>query len=486
MRYLAQRTGTWEWLHTDLPLTVSEGPEWALDTYGVLDATVEPEQGLAVAEDGRLLFEEWGTLIHVETGESADRRRWSGIVAESRLRGAAWELRIVEFPGYLANYPLETLIRGVRADPADLFRQVWQDVQGWPHSWIGVTVHGSTPVRIGSDSDDKVAQARATMDARKTTLDNLSKTKNAATTALQDEAATLADEVAQARVQVTAAQAAVNALTEAGAPAGQIATARATVVSRQSLLQAALTAYTNEVNAGKAAARTARTNVDAARTAYQQAQDAYRAAQDQAKADGGAYEIRAEDLVEAKKAVSDLCRASGMEWTTRTRFTDGPPEFEIHVHYPRAGGRRDDLVFEQGINVISELDLATDGDEYANAGIGVGAGEGNAAVRRSISTSSPRLRRPVVVEDKALRTPSAMDAALRYELRRRSGEPYVSSIEVIDHPNAPLFSWQVGDFITVKGHTPHYGEHRGLYRIISWRLKGEHKAVLDLAPASRY
>ena len=483
MRYLAQRYGTWEWLDLELPLD-TDGPEWALNTYGVMYATVAPELGLQKAEDGRPVLEEWGTLIHVETGEGAASRRWTGIVVRSELQGKEWVVTIHEFPGYLQGTPIETLIRGVNADPANLIRQIWQDVQSMPNSWLGVTVHGSTPVRIGTNSDDLLAVARATMDARRETVDSLNKTKNTATKDLQDMTATLADEVAQARSQVTAAQAHVNTLIQSGAPSSEIESARLTVVSRQATLQAAQTAYNNETNAKKNALRNAKKDKDEAQKAYDQAREAYDKAKEKAQEDGGAHEIRPEDAPDALNSVTDLCDLTGVEWTTDTRHSYDVPDLRVNIHYPHAGGRRDDLVFEQGVNIISELHLTRDGEEYANAGLGIGAGEGNKAIRSSIASTSPRMRRVAVVEDRSLKKVNDLSAAVRKDLKKRSGEPYVKEIEVIDHELAPMFSWNVGDHILIQGDVPHYGKYSELHRIISWQMLGEHRAILRLQLSS--
>lgn len=485
MQYLAQRYGTWEWLDLELPLD-TDGPEWALSTYGVMYATVAPELGLQKAEDGRSVLEEWGTLIHAETGEGASSRRWTGIVVRSELQGKEWVLTIYEFPGYLTGTPIETLIRGVNADPANLMRQVWQDIQAMPNAWLGVSVQGSTSVRIGTSSDDLLATARATMDGRKQTLDSLNKTKNSATSDLQDMTATLSDEVAQARAQVTAGQQAVNTLIAAGAPSSQVESARLAVVSRQATLQAALTAYNNETNAKKNALRNAKTNRDAAQKAYDQAREAYDRAKDRAQEDGGAYELRPEDVPDALTSLTDLSERTGIEWTTETRHSYDVPDLRVHVHYPFAGSRRVDLVFEQGVNIISELHLVRDGEDYANAAVGVGAGEGSKAIRNSIASTSPRMRRVAVVEDRSLKKSADLTAAMRKDLRKRSGEPYVHEIEVIDHPLAPMFSWNVGDHILIQGDVPHYGRYSELHRIVSWQMLGSQRAALRLQLSSSF
>ena len=479
MRYSAQRYGTWEWLDLDLPLD-TEGPEWVLSSYGIMYGVVSPDLGLMAAGDGRPVLEEWGTIIHAETGEGETSRRWTGIVVRSELQGKEWSVTVFEWPGYLNGTPIETLIRGVNSDPAELFRQVWQDVQAMPNSWLNVEVVGSTPVLIGTDSDDKVAIARSFMDGCKETLDNLSSDKNTKTEELQDVTTTLADELAQARKQVTDAQAAVNQLIATGATSAQISAARDVVVSRQQTLTTVQSTYNSETNARKQALALAKSDRDSARVAYDEARDAYDAAREVAREDGGAYEIRPEDTPDAMSSINALCEAADIEWTTQTNYSVDVPDLKINIHHPEAGTRRDDLIFEQGVNIISELRLVRDGEDYANAANGVGAGEGDKAIRGTIASTSDRMRRVTVVEDKSIKTTDQLLSRMRSELDNKTGEPYVAEIEVVDHPLAPMFSWNLGDRITITGDVPHYGRYSKLHRIISWQMVNDHKALIRL------
>ncbi|MEJ6490697.1 hypothetical protein PQI23_13305, partial [Leucobacter sp. USCH14] len=106
-RYALQRYGSWEWLDYDAFLVTSDGPEWARNAYGIMRATVPaPAAHRVTAEDGRDLFEEWGTFVHYEIDSPGlKRREWTGIVAEATLGANGWDLVIVEHPGYLKDTP---------------------------------------------------------------------------------------------------------------------------------------------------------------------------------------------------------------------------------------------------------------------------------------------------------------------------------------------------------------------------------------------
>src|SRR5690606_10460578 len=126
----------------------------------------------------------------------------------------------------------------------------------------------------------------------------------------------------------------------------QIYTARGVVAARQATYNATLTAYNSEIAAGRAALANARADRESAQAAYDAAKKAYDALKERRKNEGGAYEVRGEDLIDTYKALQDIATGAGLEWSTRTSYRDGAPDVGIVVHYPRAGRRRDDLVFD--------------------------------------------------------------------------------------------------------------------------------------------
>ena len=479
MRYSAQRYGTWEWLDLEVPFD-TDGPEWALSTYGIMYATVAPELGLQKAADGRPVLEEWGTLIHAESGEGSLSRRWTGIVVRSELQGKNWEVTIREFPGYLDGMPIETTIWGVKADPAALFRKIWTDVQKVPNANLNVTVNGSTPLRVGTDSDDKAAAAKKLADADKKVVDARNKTKKAAMDDQQALSKAHSKVTDAHRKGITAAQNEVNRLTKAGASKQAIANARAVVTSRQAALTAIQAQQKPLMDAKKKVTEAATKAKDTADKAYEKTKEAYDKAKEKAQEDGGAYKFLAEDTPDAADSIATLCKDTELEWTTQTKYSNGAPNLHINVAHPTVGARRDDLVFEQGVNIISELRLVRDGEDYANASIGVGAGEGDKSIRASIGSTSKRMRRVTVFEDRKLKKQSQLLASMRKDLKKRTGDLYVPEIEVVGHELAPMFSWNVGDHITISGNVPHYGYYSKLHRIISWQMVGDTKAVLRL------
>ncbi len=483
MRYAVQRFGTWRWLDYDFPLVTQDGAEWALSAYGIMSATVpSPAAHRALADDGRPMFEEWGTFVHLEIDTPGlIRRKWTGIVAEATLGAAGWDLTIIEAIGYLKGTPFEGLIRGVRDDPAVLAGQLLNDIQSWPNAWFGCTVEGSTPVRLGSDLDDRIATARAIMDARRRTLDTFSKTKSKVTSDLQNLDSTLADDVAQARALVTQAQSLVTSLISTNVPSEQVEQARQTLAQRKAEYQQALAGYNAEIAAGRAALANARKTKDEAQKAYDAAKKTYDALKEQQQDGAGAYTIDGDDLPDAYTALQDLCRTAGVEWSTVTRYSQGAPDLAIKVHYPRAGGRRNDLVFDTAVNIVGALEL--DRLDYYNAAAGIGAGEGSNAIRESMSVPASRMRRTAKVDDRSAKTSAQMRALMRRVLTESTGGLFPAEIDVRDHPNCRIGSWNVGDMIQISGVTTIGTRWSGLARIESWSWPSQNRARIRLAPA---
>lgn len=126
----------------------------------------------------------------------------------------------------------------------------------------------------------------------------------------------------------------------------------------------------------------------------------------------------------------------------------------LHMEYPKIGARREDLRFVMGENVsmVPPIDYA--GDEFANAVVYLGAGEGRTMIRGETTREDDnRLRRVAVVQDKAVRSKAEAVNRSRNELALRSGEFSVTDIVVRDHPHAVIGSWAPGDEILIEAET---------------------------------
>lgn len=130
----------------------------------------------------------------------------------------------------------------------------------------------------------------------------------------------------------------------------------------------------------------------------------------------------------------------------------------IELGYPRLGEMREDLRFVYGENVTAPLSIGFEGDDYASEVIVLGAGEGRRIVRQRARVNEPRgLRRVAVVEAKDITSGARAYSAALKELALRFGDADIATVTVRDHPNAPVWSIQPGDFILVQNYGGGWG-----------------------------
>lgn len=353
--FIAQRAVTAEFLHWDLPIEI-DALEWELSGPGSFSGTVAPDVGALRGDDGRLLLEEWGTLLYAESGGQI---RWGGVLIQSSFSGESWKIEAAGF----STYPHAVTYRGefsrIGVDPAEAFTHVWEHLQSFPDSDLGVTVTGdSTPIRLGTPGNPD------------------------------------ADPVEEAKP----------------------------------------------------------------------------------------YELVWWDSPNCGDELDDLAKTTPFDWVEAHRWDDLGEDIvhEVRIGYPRIGRRRDDLSFVQGDNVTSVVTVESNGDDFANSILGLGAGEGQAMLRRETAVRDGRLRRDFVYADKAVTDGDRLDALIAAELNARRAALRVESLDVIDHPNAPIGSWQIGDDVLVRASLPWLGEIEVWVRITGWALTGEDSASLTV------
>jgi hypothetical protein len=358
--FIAQRATTREFLHWDLPLEL-DSLEWELNGPGALTATIAPDVGGLRDESGRLVLEEWGTIIYAESGGLI---RWAGLVVSCSFQGESWSLECAGF----STYPHALTYRGefvrIGVDPAEAFRHIWEHLQSFPDSNLGVRVTGDyTPIRLGKAAWTETVDGKVT----------------------EHEA------------------------------------------EPYSLV------WWESTNCGS--------------------------------------------------ELDDLTKTAPFDWAEAHRWDDDREDVihEIQVGYPRLGRRREDLVFVQGDNVTNVVTVESNGDTFANAILGLGAGEGRAMLRRETAVRDGRLRRDHVYADKAVTDARRMDALIAAELNARKAALRVTSFTVIDHDNAPLGSWQLGDDVLLRFEVPWLGEVEMWARITAWALTGEYTATLTVS-----
>lgn len=146
-RFLAQRALTGEWLHIDLPLRDVQ-LTWTLSGPDALTAVLDPELVSLVADDGRPVFDEWGTFVYAEHDGLI---RLGAIVTRSAFEGSAWTIECAGFATYPKGLPYLYDYQRDSVDPLDVAREIWRHVQGQPDGDLGVVVDSTkSPVRLGT------------------------------------------------------------------------------------------------------------------------------------------------------------------------------------------------------------------------------------------------------------------------------------------------------------------------------------------------
>ncbi|MGW8430942.1 hypothetical protein ACWGJ9_07435 [Curtobacterium citreum] len=457
-RLVVQRALAKEVLSYDLK-GVTRGPlERQLSAVSSLPLTVGPALGTSIASDGLPMFQEWGTIVAVDDDGQI---RFRGIVTEMSFEGAEWQITLRSLATYPHGMPYEgDAYYGAQVDPAAVIRKLWAHVQSFPDSDLGVTVTGSTPVRIGSFSTQN---KQDTLDAYNTAVAAYN-TQNATLKQLRDTVAASRSRLTDLNGARTNASKALTAAKktkdQAQIAAAQAALDRAT--SACTAQQATIASQSNDVDRQAAVVAAAKSVKDKAYTAKVAASKA-------AKSDGGAYTLLPWEAPDCGSKIADLTRDTPLDWYEQHTWVGDVPQTQIVVAYPRLGRRLSgdgDPTFQQGVNITVELEPGTSGDDFANSVYGVGAGEGVGSIRRSITKRNGRLRRVASFESKDIKSAADMDTRLRAELAARLDTLAVSRVTVSNHVNAPRGSYSLGDDIYVQGRVPHFGDFALWHRIV--------------------
>lgn len=154
------------------------------------------------------------------------------------------------------------------------------------------------------------------------------------------------------------------------------------------------------------------------------------------------------------KEVDSYAKETPFDYTEEHSWNAGRTNIEhrMRLWYPRKGVRRPDLRFVLGENLFTPPSITSDGAEYANGVLGLGAGEGRDMIRSEVAYAATvdRLRRVAVVTDKSLRSQTSVNALARRELAMRLEAEEVSTVIVRNHPHADVTAIEVGDEIRIQ------------------------------------
>lgn len=144
-RFIVQSILTGQFLSWDLELSE---PTVTLTLSGptAITGTLKPED----PETRKLLnsggFEPWACWIHLEIDGEI---RASGILQPYQANGDVLSIEAAGVSAYPHGIPYQQELSGIQVDPADVMRAIWAHLQSFPDGNLGVTVVGSTPIKLG-------------------------------------------------------------------------------------------------------------------------------------------------------------------------------------------------------------------------------------------------------------------------------------------------------------------------------------------------
>ena len=367
------------------------------------------------------LFVPWSTAIYAEL-DGEIRGGW--IVVDADVDNGQLKLSGDGWVGYLHGMPYDDVMQFVNADPLEIAKHIWDHVQSRPHGNVNLRVvldPPTSPIRVGKLPVD---QWPVYHDGGK---------------------APLLNEGSSFRIQYTDPKskkvttwygAATRALSLDNTTSGTYYVRRRSdgVLSKLANPQGGVPSGSDVF--GLASTKAPKTDEEDGETL-----EAYR------------LEWFADfDLGQRWDDLSDL---GHFDYLVEHRWIPGTDDIEhiLRVCYGGIGRRRDDLRFVVGENVAEVPQVEVRGAAYADTVIALGAGEGRAMVRGEWSMPTDRLRRPMIVTDKTLRTKEAADRAAAQRGSRVSPDLLgdVKQLVVRSHPNAPIGSFRPGDSVRLIG-----------------------------------
>lgn len=447
LRYIVERISDGKFLDLELPITVSAAGRKLMGA-GQFSGEVLPVSRAYAMAGTSLLVEPLGSFIH-EEADGVIRGTW--IVTRAEFEGYKWRIDGQGVSSYFAGRPYEGEYWGVKVDPIAAARHVITHAQSFAGANIGVTVTGSSSVRVGSDSDLKANAAKVAMDARKASWDEFAKPRKA----LEARVKTLS-KPHDAAIAILTRDRRILADSYAAAVAAKLS--EAVIAARKELVDAKDVVLKDRRAVKDAAVGSLKDQIadlkileTPLKDSYDAAKEDYDAAKDAASKDDGAWKLLWWDTPDCLASFTEAVEAAGYEWVEWSGWNADKSKILKQLRcVPRVGARRDSVRFIEGANVIETVIVEADSGDYANAVLAIGAGEGKQALRFTAAVSDGRRRKVKIVDAKQVTKKTSLETLARRELAAASQLLRVAAIRVnTSHPNAERGTFDVGDTIQI-------------------------------------
>lgn len=439
--------GTETTLATEVPIT--DPDVWEdLSGPGGFTGLIKPEIARLTDDDGVSLFQRWKTVVYAQTGEQI---HGAALVVDMEDSDAEISIDCMGYTGYPNNQPYNQVASYTGIDAADLFRSIYNYLQGLPDGDLGIELDDTkSGVLLGKAASPEYLRAVDRVESAKNDL-KVAKTDLSAARKIARNAEI--DAFRAAGLTTTGGE----VIEQQNAPSGSRASKKNLWLDEN---DDKLHRYNGrkwvEDNDGKAEAKVAiqrmavlpalEDDVDRHEDQLRDAEDAVQK-EEQAGGAPDPYLLNYWSTHDLGKVLDELAAETPFEYRMEHSWEGEEARHFLRIGGPRIGRRRHDLSFVLGVNVDVVPTITYAGEEYATGVIVLGAGEGRAMIRGEAHRATGGLRRVVTVVDKNIRTKRGAERRARTELRRRTGDPDIHEIVAKDHPNAPLGSYRVGDEI---------------------------------------
>jgi hypothetical protein len=167
------------------------------------------------------------------------------------------------------------------------------------------------------------------------------------------------------------------------------------------------------------------------------------------------YRLNWWDNVDIGSKIDELAKQAPFDYREDVSWADGDHDslsMRLRLGAPRLGTRRSDLRFVEGENVSQVVQIKLSGDDYGNYVYALGSGEGQTQIRTTASKRDGRLRRMVQLTDGSATSTNSLNASATQQLNLSNKLANIVGFTVLDHPNARIGSFAVGDDVLIQTH----------------------------------
>jgi hypothetical protein len=463
---------TGAWFHRDVQGVISPSITWSLNSPDAFTCTLAPPRTDLMDASGNAVMLEWRDALYLE---EADEIKFGGIITQSTIQGAAWQLTAMGFAGYPTGMPYEgaDYVR-TRIDALDVVRYMWNWLQSQPGGnlnmdlgtaksgfLLGAQVDPGVTSELGrdaqaGDSSIWIGNAEAfnrnetiTISGQPYTVTNVIHNPPGHATGQMFISPNLQEPHKQHEPVTQTSPVFATLARPAPSGANNVWLGTSAPFASGELITIAGDQYTiNQVNTDSNGTPTGQvTLTTSTRKAYAQGVSVYQVRT------VNPFELHWYNSTDIGGEISSIRDEAIFDWREMHTWGDAARKTVRHqlvFGVPRIGGRLQNLRFAEGENIVEAVTMARDGTRFANNVIGLGAGTGSAQIRvTAADASTGRLRRTYVYTDQTAYTNARMSAKASKVLTSMKNIDSVTSVVVKNHPNAPFGSFGPGDDIAV-------------------------------------